>query len=104
LPTSRYPDIDAQARFYRRLTEEISHTPGVVGASLIQGLPLSNRVNRSPYARADGEVPPVHERPLGLTRSITPGYFNTLEIPLLAGRDFTDRDVNDAPQVSDVAS
>jgi putative ABC transport system permease protein len=99
LPTSRYPDIDAQARFYRRLTEEISHTPGVVGASLIQGLPLSNRVNRSPYARADGEVPPVHERPLGLTRSVTPGYFNTLEIPLLSGRDFTDRDVNDAPQV-----
>jgi putative ABC transport system permease protein len=98
LPQARYPDIDAQARFYRRVIEEMRNTPGVVAVGLIQGLPLSNRINRSPYARADGDVPPVKERPLGLTRSITPGYFGTLEIPLLAGRDFNDHDVNDAPQ------
>lgn len=99
LPQSRYPDIDAQSRFYLRLVDELRTTPGVIAAGLIQGLPLSNRVNRSPYARVDGDVAPVQERPLGLTRSITPGYFATLEIPLLSGRDFTDRDVNDTPQV-----
>jgi putative ABC transport system permease protein len=99
LPLTRYPDINSQWRFYRRLIDELRQAPGVTGASLIQGLPLSNRINRSPYARADGDIQPVQERPLGLIRSITPGYFATLEIPLLAGRDFTDHDVNDAPQV-----
>jgi putative ABC transport system permease protein len=99
LPTTRYPDIAAQGRFYLRLAEELRHTPGVVNASLIQGLPLSGANSRSPYARAVGDVPPLKDRPLGPTRSITPGYFETLGIPLLAGRDFTERDTNDAPRV-----
>ncbi|MDQ3802880.1 MAG: ABC transporter permease [Acidobacteriota bacterium] len=99
LPPSRYPDIEAQSRFYLRLAEEMRRTPGVAAASLIQGLPLSSNNTRAPYARADGDVPPVKDRPLGQTRSIIPGYFSAMEIPLLAGRDFTDRDVSKAPQV-----
>ena len=99
LPPARYPDIDTQSRFYLRLSEEMRNTPGVTAASLIQGLPLSNRNSRAPYARADGDVLPVKDRPLGLTRSVIPGYFATLGIPLLAGRDFTERDVNNSPQV-----
>ena len=99
LPLTRYPDIDAQSRFYLRLIEEMRNTPGVTAASLIEGLPLSNRDSRSPYARADGDVLPVKDRPLGLTRSVTPGYFATLGIPLLAGRDFNERDVSNSPQV-----
>lgn len=99
LPPARYPDIEAQSRFYLRLAEEMRNTPGVTAASLIQGLPLSNNNSRAPYARADGEVPPVKERPLGHTRSVTPGYFATMEIPLLSGRDFNERDVSNAPQV-----
>lgn len=99
LPLSRYQDIGAQSRFYLRLAEEMRSTPGVTAASLIQGLPLSNRNSRAPYARADGDVPPVKDRPLGLTRSVTPGYFATLEIPRLDGRDFTERDVSSTPQV-----
>ncbi|MGH9901810.1 MAG: FtsX-like permease family protein, partial [Pyrinomonadaceae bacterium] len=86
-------------RFYLRLAEELRRTPEVVGASLIQGLPLSGADSRAPYASARGDVPPLKDRPLGLTRSVTPGYFATLEIPLVAGRDFTARDAGDAPQV-----
>jgi len=99
LPPARYPDIEAQSRFYIHLCDEMRSTPGVTAASLIQGLPLSNKNSRAPYARADGEVPPVKERPLGHTRSVTPGYFATMEIPLLAGRDFNERDVSNTPQV-----
>jgi predicted permease len=99
LPPARYPDIEAQSRFYLRLCDEMRSTPGVTTASLIQGLPLSNKNSRAPYARAGGEVPPVKERPLGQTRSVTPGYFATMEIPLLAGRDFNERDVSNTPQV-----
>ena len=99
LPQARYPDIEAQARFYLRLAEEMRTMPGVTSASLIQGLPLSGRNGNTPYARADGDVTALKDRPLGFVRSITPGYFATLEIPLLAGRDFTERDVSKAPQV-----
>jgi putative ABC transport system permease protein len=99
LPPTRYQDIAAQSRFYLRLTEDLRNTAGVKAASLIQGLPLSNRNSNAPYARADGDVLPVKDRPLGLTRSVTPGYFGTLDIPLLTGRDFTERDVSNSPQV-----
>lgn len=99
LPAARYPDIETQSRFYLRLAEEMRRAPGVGGASLIQGLPLTGANSRSPYAAASGDAPPLKDRPLGLTRSVTPGYFTTLEIPLLAGRDFTERDVHNAPTV-----
>jgi putative ABC transport system permease protein len=41
----------------------------------------------------------VNKRPLGLTRSVSPGYFRTLQIPLLSGRDFSERDGSDQPLV-----
>ena len=42
---------------------------------------------------------PLNQRPLGLTRSISPGYFQTLGIPLIAGRGFSERDRVDSPLV-----
>src|SRR5262249_19434785 len=50
----------------------------------------------SPYARLDGNPVPVNQRPLGLTRSVSPGYFKTLGIPLLSGRDFNEQDKMDS--------
>ena len=40
-----------------------------------------------------------NQRPLGLTRSVSPGYFRTLGIPLISGRDFTEQDKLDSPFV-----
>ena len=65
--------------------------------------PLNGGVARAPYALNEGAVPPLNERPLGLTMSVTPGYFATLQIPMIAGRDFTERDTADAPLVAIVS-
>jgi putative ABC transport system permease protein len=73
--------------------------PGVEAVSIADAVPLSGNSSRSPYARADGNPVPLNQRQLGLTRSISPGYFRTLGIPLLAGRDFADQDKVDSPLV-----
>jgi putative ABC transport system permease protein len=103
LPPSKYPDIDSQSRFWLRLRDAVSNAPGVVHATLSSQPPLSGGFTRAPYALNEGAVPPLNERPLGLTMSVTPGYFTTLKIPVLAGRDFTERDTADAPLVAIVS-
>jgi predicted permease len=100
---ARYPDAPSQGRFYLGLAEELRRVSGVESAALTASPPLSNGFARAPYAVAEGAVPALNERPLGLTTSVTPGYFATLRIPLLAGRDFTDRDTADAPLVAIVS-
>lgn len=98
VPPRRYPTGHAQNALYDRLREALENAPAISSAALIAGLPLSGALSRAPYARADRAVP-LSERPLGATRSLTPGYFKTLGIPLRAGRDFTSHDDGDAPPV-----
>jgi predicted permease len=99
LPPSRYPDPASQARFVQRLTTELQNEPGVEVASVTGAVPLSGDISRAPYARADGNPVPLTQRPLGLTRSVSANYFRTLSIPLISGRDFSERDGVDQPLV-----
>jgi putative ABC transport system permease protein len=95
LPPAQYPDPGTRARFAERLQAELQTAPGVEAASIADAVPLSGNSSSSPYARLDGNPVPVNQRPLGLTRSVSPGYFRTLGIPLLSGRDFTDQEKMD---------
>lgn len=99
LPPAQYPDPEARGRFVERLLAELKATPGVEESSVADGVPLSGSSSRSPYARVDGNPLPVNQRPLGLTRSVSPGFLKTFRIPLLAGRDFEERDGVDKPLV-----
>jgi predicted permease len=99
LPPAQYPDPESKARFADRLLAELKNTPGVEAVALSDGVPLNGQSSRSPYARVDGNPPPLNQRPLGLTRSISPGFLKTFGIPLLAGRDIDERDGVDKPLV-----
>jgi putative ABC transport system permease protein len=99
LPPTRYQDAPARARFVQRLIDDLQTSPGIEAASTADALPMSGNWSSTPYARADGNPLPMNKRPLGLTRSISPGYFRTLQIPILSGRDFTERDGADQPLV-----
>ena len=99
LPPAQYPDPEAKARFADRLLTELKNTPGLESAAVSDGVPLGGNQSRSPYARVDGNPPPINQRPLGLTRSISPGFLKTFSIPLLAGRDIDERDALDKPFV-----
>ena len=99
LPPAQYPDPASRERFAQRLQTELQTAPGVEAVSITGAVPLSGNSSRTPYARGDGNPVPVNQRPLGLIRSISPGYFRTLGIPLLSGRDFTEQDKVDSPFV-----
>ncbi len=99
LPASRYPDASAQQQFRQRLLDALRASPGIESAALGAGVALTRMDLNAPFARGDGRVPPLYERSLGLTRSVSPGYFATMSIPVLAGRDFSDHDAADSPPV-----
>jgi putative ABC transport system permease protein len=87
-----------------QLSDALAAAPGASGATLASTPPLNGGgFTRSPYALAESAVAPLNERPLGLTVSVTPGYFATMRIPIVAGRDFTERDTADAPRVAIVS-
>ncbi|HEY7820514.1 MAG TPA: FtsX-like permease family protein, partial [Vicinamibacteria bacterium] len=92
LPESRYEDAASQTALARRLMEEVRALPGVGQAGLIAPMPLSQRVWRLSM-EIPGREPPPDGQPLGSNwRTVMPGYFAAMGIPLLAGRDFTDLD------------
>jgi predicted permease len=99
LPATRYPDPSARTRFVRQLVDDLQRSPGVESVATADALPLSGNWSSTPYARVDRNPLPVNKRPLGLTRSISTGYFQALRIPLLSGRDFTEGDGIDTPGV-----
>ncbi len=99
LPPAAYPDPAVRVRFIDRLLAELQNAPGVEAVAAAQSAPLSGNNSSAPYARADGTELPVNQRPLGLTSSVSPGYFRTFGIPLLAGRDIAERDGIDKPLV-----
>jgi putative ABC transport system permease protein len=99
LPPGPYPNEGAIARLTERLVAELQNSPGIESVSTTDTVPLSGGGSSSPYARVDGNPVPVNQRPLGLTSSVSPGYFRTLGVPLLSGRDFTERDGFDQPRV-----
>jgi putative ABC transport system permease protein len=99
LPASRYPDASAQQQFRQRLLDALRVSPGIESAALGASVALTGIDWNAPFARGDGRVPPLHERLLGLTRSVSPGYFATMSIPVVGGRDFSEHDAADSPRV-----
>jgi len=93
-------ETDAKrAAFYERATEKIRSQPGVQSAAAVSTLPL-DQLDTWSYATAEGFTAPDPDRGIFLGRvTVTPGYFETMHIPILSGRDFTERDRTDSRRV-----
>jgi putative ABC transport system permease protein len=92
----RYDDA-GRAEFYRRLLERLRGIPGVEAAAAANSLPIagSPRGGTGFHLRGTPELPP-NQQPVTIVRVVTPGYFRTLRIPVLRGREFTEADTADA--------
>jgi len=72
--------------------------PGVTSVAAVAGLPLSGN-NSIITFEIEGRPVPKSDEPSADIKVITPNYFHTLSIPMIAGRDFTQRDDDKAPGV-----
>src|SRR5438094_3877120 len=98
LPISQYPDPASRQRFVEQLLDALRDVPGLQSATVSGDIPLAGG-NRTLYARADRDVPPVEKRATGPSHDIAPAYFKTWGIPLLAGREFNEHDTADGQKV-----
>jgi predicted permease len=86
-------DSDRAKVFYRQLTDTVGAIPGVQAASLATVRILEDNEWDSSVT-VEGYTPKPGDGPQPYMNSISPGYFATLGVPLLAGRDFTLKDVD----------
>jgi putative ABC transport system permease protein len=92
LPQKKYATEEQQASFYNRLLENIRALPGVESAAAASGLPLGNNGWQTSFVIDGQPVPPREQIPLMEACLVTPDYFKAMNIPVLRGRVFTDRD------------
>jgi putative ABC transport system permease protein len=100
LPDSRYPKPTQVTAFYQQLLERIRALPGVRSASLTSALPLQGGTNGTVIVEGQPVPKNMWSSPLVEWDTVMPGYFHTLRIPLVRGRDFTAQDAEDKPQVA----
>ena len=96
IPRSKYRDDRQVAAFSSRLVTQVMTLPGVVSAGMVSRLPLAG-VESSGEVQCEVAGEPVTV--VGDIRTVTPGYFATMGIPLIEGRTFSEQDHAAAPAV-----
>jgi putative ABC transport system permease protein len=91
LTADRYPDDESRFRFYDRLLTSLEGTPGLRQAALVSNLPATGGATLAYQLEGEPEAEPA-ARPTALRVAMSPGYLGLLDVPILAGRDFDDRD------------
>ena len=98
LPTVKYADAQKQVAFFDQLLRQVSALPGVRSAAVSAALPLIPKRITPVLPEGQPEVP-LAERPFIIIEAISPAWFQTMRVPLVAGREFTDADKAGSPNV-----
>lgn len=86
----RYEDARGQ-QFFRDAIAQVKTIPGVAGVAISSNVLLGGGVSGTVFREGE-QADPNNRGTLVTLNSVTPGFFSTLRIPLLSGRDFTDFD------------
>jgi putative ABC transport system permease protein len=97
LPPDSYPDHESRALFFEGLRRNLKGLSGIVGTAFVSNPPFSGFNNDYTFyvEGMDSVSYPGSEE----YREISPGYFRTLGVPLVAGREFDSHDRTEAPPV-----
>jgi predicted permease len=96
----KYRDWDERTRFVERVLERTRSLPGVDSVGLAGGLPLTSKGGLRQEVTPEGTSTSNDGPDSTVYRVITPGYLETLKVPLLQGRLFDSRDREGAPPVA----
>ncbi|HEX3876887.1 MAG TPA: ABC transporter permease [Bryobacteraceae bacterium] len=98
-PTMSRYDKPWTTDYYRRLHERLSKLPGVESHAFAE-VPVLENNEWDNWVTIEGYSAKQSERPDPHMQYCSPGFFKTLKIPVVLGRDFNDRDVDGAPKVA----
>jgi predicted permease len=99
LPAARYPDDASLRAFAERSLDRVRALPGVTGAGITDAIPFGNAFSDSVILAEGYTMQPGESLISGDNVSVTPGYLETMRVPLQEGRFFDGRDTSDAPRV-----
>jgi putative ABC transport system permease protein len=99
---ARYGEDYQLTAFYRRVLERVSAVPGVRAAAGAASTPYSDHFTTRPFA-IEGRPPASGHTPAAAFQAVSANYFETMRVPLVAGRPLEERDNADAPQVAVVS-
>ena len=100
LPEDKYPNPQTVLAFFHQLGERIEHLPGVRAQGATSTLPLTAAVGWGSMT-VEGYIPPKNQPELQVDQRIaSASYFQAMQIPLRAGRFFSEHDAREAPRVA----
>ncbi len=99
LPASTYATPQDRGAFWDRLLEKARAIPGVTAAGLTSNIPLSGNVSSGSYNIVGYTPGPGEPSPHGRQEVVGGDYFRAMQIPVVAGRTFDERDGPDSPPV-----
>jgi putative ABC transport system permease protein len=100
LPLDRYKDSNQVTDVYKRVTEELRSIPGVRSAGATSAGPEFGGRESIDFLVDGKSASSSGDYPKARYYNVGPDYFHTMQTPLLAGREFTDRDTLEAPAVA----
>jgi putative ABC transport system permease protein len=100
LPSSKYSTKEQEIQFYQQLFERTKSYPGVKQFALGSGNPIEGANYSFAFATRELEALSPADQPSAGYYIVSPNYFETLGIPLLAGRSFTSEDSSASPRVA----
>jgi putative ABC transport system permease protein len=99
LPEPKYEEMERRSAFYTELINRVQSLAGVRSAAVTSNLPLYRQGNSIGVGIEGQPDPPPGQERIVVTRIISPGYFDTMSIPILRGRGLTEQDTETTPNV-----
>jgi putative ABC transport system permease protein len=96
---AKYDNAARQRQFFRQARTQLTSLSGVHSAAAVTYLPLGEAKGYDKFFIEGAPASPPGKEPLTEKSEITPGYFETMGIILLRGRDFNDQDTGEKPMV-----
>ena len=98
-PAARYPGAAEIAAFYEAVQSDLLALPGVRRVGAVNRVPFSSSYSCDGFSLGDREPFPIGEGPCAEERRVSGDYFRTMDVPLIAGRNFGVGDNPSTPPV-----